>query len=64
MYIIISVSQYILEDENLFQSEAIYTFLSPSSDNLKQGTSVSPKRSKFSLLTLFKTLVKLLVLKY
>lgn len=35
------------------QSEALYAFLSPSSDHLKQVTP-SPKKSKFSLATLFK----------
>ncbi|XP_037824620.1 sorting nexin-25 isoform X1 [Lucilia sericata] len=44
----------ILEDDHLNGSEAIYTFLSPSSDHLKQ-TLPSPKKSKFSLSTLFKT---------
>ncbi|XP_013099681.2 sorting nexin-25 [Stomoxys calcitrans] len=44
----------ILEDDHLNGSEAIYTFLSPSSDHLKQSLP-SPKKSKFSLSTLFKT---------
>ncbi|XP_055371063.1 sorting nexin-25 [Condylostylus longicornis] len=44
---------FILEDEHLSQSEAIYTFLSPSSEHLKYSTP-SPKKSKFSLSTLFK----------
>lgn len=35
-------------------SEAIYTFLSPSSDHLKQSLP-SPKKSKFSLSTLFRS---------
>lgn len=35
-------------------SEAIYTFLSPSSEHLKQ-VAPSPKKSKFSLSTLFKS---------
>lgn len=46
--------QFILEDDHLNGSEAIYTFLSPSSDHLKQ-TLPSPKKSKFSLSTLFKS---------
>lgn len=46
--------QIILEDDHLNGSEAIYTFLSPSSDHLKQSLP-SPKKSKFSLSTLFKT---------
>lgn len=46
--------QFVLEEDFLNQSEAIYTFLSPSSDNLKQSTP-SPKKQKFSLSTLFKT---------
>ncbi|SPP89957.1 blast:Sorting nexin-25 [Drosophila guanche] len=45
---------FILEDDHLNCSEAIYTFLSPSSDHLKQ-TLPSPKKSKFSLSTLFKS---------
>ncbi|XP_030569463.1 sorting nexin-25 [Drosophila novamexicana] len=45
---------FILEDDHLNGSEAIYTFLSPSSDHLKQ-TLPSPKKSKFSLSTLFKS---------
>lgn len=47
---------FILEDEHLHQSEALYEFLSPSSERLKQGTTPSPskKQSKFSLATLFK----------
>ncbi|KAL9873685.1 sorting nexin-25 isoform X2 [Glossina fuscipes] len=44
----------ILEDDHLNGSEAIYTFLSPTSDHLKQ-TLPSPKKSKFSLATLFKS---------
>ncbi|KAH8419710.1 hypothetical protein KR009_001371 [Drosophila setifemur] len=46
--------QFILEDDHLNGSEAIYTFLSPSSDHLKQSLP-SPKKSKFSLATLFKS---------
>jgi hypothetical protein len=45
--------QFVLEDDRLNQSEALYTFLSPSSAHLKQ-VSPSPKKSKFSLSTLFK----------
>ncbi|KAJ9596971.1 hypothetical protein L9F63_012001 [Diploptera punctata] len=45
--------QFVLEDDRLNQSEALYTFLSPSSEHLKQN-SPSPKKSKFSLATLFK----------
>uniref|UniRef100_A0A1A9WDB2 PXA domain-containing protein n=1 Tax=Glossina brevipalpis TaxID=37001 RepID=A0A1A9WDB2_9MUSC len=44
----------ILEDDHLNGSEAIYTFLSPTSDHLKQALP-SPKKSKFSLATLFKS---------
>lgn len=36
------------------QSEALYSFLSPSSDHLKYSTP-SPKKSKFSFATLFKS---------
>ncbi|KAJ6637054.1 Sorting nexin-25 [Pseudolycoriella hygida] len=46
---------FILEEDFLNQSEAIYTFLSPSSENLKQSTPPSPKKQKFSLSTLFKS---------
>ncbi|CAL7949366.1 unnamed protein product [Xylocopa violacea] len=45
---------FVLEDEKLNQSEALYTFLSPSSEHLKYA-SPSPKKSRFSLSTLFKT---------
>ncbi|XP_043250789.1 sorting nexin-25 isoform X2 [Colletes gigas] len=45
---------FVLEDENLNQSEALYTFLSPSSEHLKHAPP-SPKKSRFSLSTLFKT---------
>ncbi|XP_055841813.1 sorting nexin-25 isoform X1 [Episyrphus balteatus] len=45
---------FILEDDHLCGSEAIYTFLSPSSDHLKQ-TTPSPRKTKFSLSTLFKS---------
>lgn len=47
---------FILEDDHLNQSEALYEFLSPSSEKLKQSANPSPskKQSKFSLATLFK----------
>ncbi|KAL3267070.1 hypothetical protein HHI36_011211 [Cryptolaemus montrouzieri] len=45
---------FILQDDKLNQSEAIYAFLSPSSDHLKH-TSPSPKKIRFSLSTLFKS---------
>ncbi|KAK0159034.1 hypothetical protein PV328_009966 [Microctonus aethiopoides] len=45
---------FVLEDERLNQSEALYAFLSPSSEHLKY-TAPSPKKSRFSLSTLFKT---------
>ncbi|XP_034948844.1 sorting nexin-25 [Chelonus insularis] len=45
---------FILEDDKLNQSEALYAFLSPSSEHLKH-TTPSPKKSRFSLSTLFKT---------
>ncbi|XP_014224561.1 sorting nexin-25-like isoform X1 [Trichogramma pretiosum] len=44
----------VLENDRLNQSEALYAFLSPSSERLKQGTP-SPKKSRFSLATLFKS---------
>lgn len=43
-----------LEDDHLNQCEAIYSFLSPSSEHLKQTTEL-PKKSKFSFSTLFKS---------
>ncbi|KAI4462490.1 sorting nexin [Holotrichia oblita] len=46
--------QFILEDDRLNQSEAIYSFLSPSSEHLKH-TTPSTKKSKFSFSTLFKS---------
>lgn len=46
--------QFILMEDVLYQSEAIYAFLSPSSENLKQQATVPPKKQRFSLLTLFK----------
>ncbi|XP_012279765.1 sorting nexin-25 [Orussus abietinus] len=45
---------FVLEDERLNQSEALYAFLSPSSEHLKH-TAPSPKKSRFSLSTLFKS---------
>ncbi|XP_058788923.1 sorting nexin-25 [Phymastichus coffea] len=45
---------FVLEDDRLNQSEALYTFLSPSSERLKSNTP-SPKKSRFSLSTLFKS---------
>ncbi|EFN64146.1 Sorting nexin-25 [Camponotus floridanus] len=47
---------FVLEDERLNQSEALYAFLSPSSEHLK-AVAPSPKKSRFSLSTLFKTSV-------
>lgn len=44
--------QFVLEDDRLNQSEALYTFLNPSSEYLKQGD--LPKKNKFSFSTLFK----------
>ncbi|KAH0554738.1 sorting nexin-25 [Cotesia glomerata] len=44
---------FILEDDKLNQSEALYSFLSPSSEHLKH-VAPSPKKSRFSLATLFK----------
>ncbi|KAF4521148.1 hypothetical protein B566_EDAN012914 [Ephemera danica] len=46
--------EFVLEDDRLNKSEALYTFLSPSSDHLKQAAP-SPKKNKFSLSTLFKS---------
>lgn len=46
--------EFILQDDKLNQSEAIYSFLSPSSDHLKH-TSPSPKKTRFSFSTLFKS---------
>lgn len=39
------------------QSEAVYSFLSPSSDHLKHSSSTTPKKSRFSFSVLFKRLV-------
>lgn len=47
------LSQFILEDDKLNQSEAVYAFLNPSSEHLKHA-SPSPKKQKFSLAGLFK----------
>lgn len=49
--------QFVLEDERLNQSEALYAFLSPSSEHLKAVVAPSPKKSRFSLSTLFKTYI-------
>ncbi|KAJ4442220.1 hypothetical protein ANN_12086 [Periplaneta americana] len=46
--------KFVLEDDRLNQSEALYTFLSPSSEHLKQAAP-APKKSRFSLSTLFKS---------
>ncbi|XP_028171900.1 sorting nexin-25 isoform X1 [Ostrinia furnacalis] len=45
--------EFVLEDDRLNQSEALYTFLNPSSEYLKQGE--LPKKNKFSFSTLFKS---------
>ncbi|XP_056631886.1 sorting nexin-25 [Diorhabda sublineata] len=45
---------FVLKDDRLNQSEAIYAFLSPSSENLKQSTP-NRKKSRFSFSTLFKS---------
>lgn len=45
--------EFVLEDDRLNQSEALYTFLNPSSEYLKQED--MPKKNKFSLSTLFKS---------
>ncbi|CAG9859711.1 unnamed protein product [Phyllotreta striolata] len=45
---------FVLMDERLNQSEAIYAFLSPSAENLKQSEP-NPKKSRFSFSTLFKS---------
>ncbi|XP_041973406.1 sorting nexin-25 [Aricia agestis] len=45
--------EFVLEDERLNQCEAVYTFLNPSSEYLKQGD--LPKKNKFSFSTLFKS---------
>ncbi|XP_048480904.1 sorting nexin-25 [Plutella xylostella] len=45
--------EFVLEDERLNQSEALYTFLNPSSEYLKQVD--LPKKNKFSFSTLFKS---------
>ncbi|XP_067008623.2 sorting nexin-25 isoform X2 [Anabrus simplex] len=51
--------QYVLEDDTLNQSEALYAFLSPSSEHLKQ-MNPSPKKTKFSLSTFFKSPIQML----
>ncbi|KAJ8946697.1 hypothetical protein NQ318_006955 [Aromia moschata] len=45
---------FVLKDDRLNQSEAIYSFLSPSSEHLKHSTP-SPKKSRFFFSTLFKS---------
>ncbi|XP_013175351.1 PREDICTED: sorting nexin-25 isoform X1 [Papilio xuthus] len=45
--------EFVLEDDRLNQSEALYTFLNPSSEYLKQGD--LPKKNKFSFSTFFKS---------
>ncbi|KAG5887977.1 hypothetical protein JTB14_035050 [Gonioctena quinquepunctata] len=45
---------FILKDDRLNQSEAVYSFLSPSSEHLKHSTP-SPKKSGFFFSTLFKS---------
>ncbi|XP_045763769.1 sorting nexin-25 [Maniola jurtina] len=45
--------EFVLEDDRLNQSEALYTFLNPSSEYMKQGD--LPKKNKFSFSTLFKS---------
>ncbi|KAL4713545.1 hypothetical protein ACJJTC_007783 [Scirpophaga incertulas] len=45
--------EFVLEDDRLNQSEALYSFLNPSSEYLKQGD--LPKKNKFSFSTLFKS---------
>lgn len=45
--------QFVLKDERLNQSEAIYSFLSPSSEHLKHSTP-NPKKSRFFFSTIFK----------
>ncbi|XP_072942147.1 sorting nexin-25 [Epargyreus clarus] len=44
--------EFVLEDDRLNQCEALYTFLNPSSEYLKQDL---PKKNKFSFSTLFKS---------
>ncbi|KAM3968308.1 LOW QUALITY PROTEIN: sorting nexin snazarus [Aphomia sociella] len=45
--------EFVLEDDRLNQCEALYTFLNPSSEYMKQGD--LPKKNKFSFSTLFKS---------
>lgn len=50
--------EFVLKDERLNASEALYTFLSPSSEHLKISTTTgipSPKKNRFSFSTLFKS---------
>ncbi|KAK6621433.1 hypothetical protein RUM44_001240 [Polyplax serrata] len=50
--------EFVLQDERLNTSEALYTFLSPSSEHLKIPNNcgiASPKKNRFSLSTLFKS---------
>ncbi|KAK7865189.1 hypothetical protein R5R35_012045 [Gryllus longicercus] len=50
--------QFVLEDDTLNKSEAIYAFLSPSSEHLKQ-TIPSPQKPKFAFSTLLKNPLQL-----
>lgn len=45
--------EYVLKDDRLNQSEALYTFLNPSSEHLQQVD--LPKKTRFSFSTLFKS---------
>ncbi|ENN80671.1 hypothetical protein YQE_00711, partial [Dendroctonus ponderosae] len=45
---------FVLKNDILNQSEAVYSFLSPSSEHLKHS-SPSPKKSRFSFSTIFKS---------
>lgn len=45
---------FVLKNDRLNQSEAVYSFLSPSSEHLKHSTT-SPKKSRFSFSTIFKS---------
>ncbi|CAG9766867.1 unnamed protein product [Ceutorhynchus assimilis] len=45
---------FVLKNDRLNQSEAVYSFLSPSSEHLKHS-SPSPKKSRFSFSTIFKS---------
>ncbi|CAG4986897.1 unnamed protein product [Parnassius apollo] len=44
--------KFVLEDDRLNQSEALYKFLNPNSEYLRQGD--LPKKNKFTFSTLFK----------